>query len=56
MAIAEREQVRGRVERPNPALKGWEVPKGKTIGELTRDATDQVIRKYGEALKKLQQS
>ena len=31
----------------------WKVPRGGDMREITRDATGQVIDKYGEALRKL---
>lgn len=31
----------------------WKIPRGGDLREITRDATDQVINNYSEALKKL---
>lgn len=31
----------------------WHAPRGKDMGSVTRDATRQVIKNYGDALEKL---
>lgn len=33
----------------------WHVPRGKDMGSVTRDATRQVIKNYGDALEKLKE-
>lgn len=38
------------------ASRDWSVPKGKDVQSITRDATRQVIKHYGDTLDKLKRS
>jgi hypothetical protein len=43
----------GGAERTTKRSGDWTVPKGKDVQSMTRDASRQVVKNYGEALKKL---
>jgi len=43
----------GVADRTTKRSGDWTVPKGKDVQSMTRDASRQVVKNYGEALKKL---
>jgi hypothetical protein len=55
MVTKEREIAGRRAPEPTNGDRQpeWKIPRGGDIREVTRDATEQVIKRYGEALDKL---
>lgn len=50
-----RSAVKGRSTKASKAAT-WSVPRGRDLRTVTKDATHQVIRNYGETLRKLERN